>query len=104
MALVPSLRTVYYLPAIVRAFVVQVGEPFANIVVCTKQLAHRSLSERVGLLGRKDYMVSNLELSLGAVGLVLIFLYWKFVPRPPPSHFMRPGKRRDAALKKESKQ
>ncbi len=87
-----------------RGFRVQVGEPFANIVVCTKQLAHRSLSERVGLLGREDYMMSNLELSIGAVSLVLIFLYWKFVPRPPPSHFMHPGKRRDAALKKEEKQ
>ena len=48
--------------------------------------------------------MSWLELLLGGAGIVVIILYWKFVPRPPPSHFMRPGKRRDAALKKEAEQ
>ncbi len=45
--------------------------------------------------------MSNLELLIGGVGLVVIILYW-FVPRPPPSYFMRDGKARDAAIKKEA--
>ncbi len=46
--------------------------------------------------------MTQMELIMGGVGLVMVIFYWIFVPRPPDSHFMRDGKERDEALKREA--